>query len=73
MKNSSRITSTRLVLPKTASAGAGSTFPAWIDAAEYGVVSSSVVPRIRDNLVLRLVAGRRQERDKNLFHAPGIP
>ena len=45
----------------------------WIDAAGYGTGSSVVTPRIRDNLVLRLVAGRRQERDRGLIHATGAP
>jgi hypothetical protein len=53
--------------------GAESTFPAWIDAAEYGVIPSSVMPRVRDNLGLRLVAGRRQERAQISFHAHGVP
>ncbi|HEY1764833.1 MAG TPA: hypothetical protein VGF85_07900 [Opitutaceae bacterium] len=70
MKNSPQITSTRMITRKAASAE--STFPAWIDAAEYGVVPSSVMPRIRDNLGLRLVAGRRQEREQGLLHAHGI-
>lgn len=70
MKQSARLTSTCMIARK--SAGTESTFPAWIDAAEYGVVSSSVMPRIRDNLGLRLVAGRRQERDQGLLHAHGV-
>jgi hypothetical protein len=70
MKHSLRITSTRTVARKAPEL-ATSNFPAWIDAAEYGVVASSVMPRVRDNLGLRLVAGRRQERDKNLSHATG--
>ena len=70
MKNSVRLTSIRMITRKAASAE--STFPAWIDAAEYGVVSSSVMPRIRDNLGLRLVAGRRQERDQGFLHAHGV-
>jgi hypothetical protein len=29
------------------------------------------MPRVRDGLVLRLVAGRRQERDASPIHATG--
>lgn len=49
------------------------TFPAWIDATERGVAPSFVIPRVRDNLVLRLVAGRRQVREHPLIHANGAP
>jgi hypothetical protein len=69
MQNISRISATRRLLHRAASIAVSRTFPAWIDATEYGVVSSVVTPRVRDNLGLRLVAGRRQERDKNLIHA----
>jgi hypothetical protein len=48
-------------------------FPAWIDASEYGVAHSFVIPRVRDNLVLRLVAGRRQGRPRSSHHAHGAP
>jgi hypothetical protein len=47
------------------------TFPAWVDATEYGVPPSTVMPRVRDGLVLRLVAGRRRERERTLIHATG--
>jgi hypothetical protein len=70
MPNTARISSTRTLLGRAASIAVSGTFPAWIDPTEYGV-PSVVVPRVRDNLVLRLVAGRRQERDRNLIHASG--
>jgi hypothetical protein len=70
MQNTARISATQTLLRKAASLAASRAFPAWIDAAEYGV-SSIVMPRVRDNLGLRLVAGRRQERDKHLIHATG--
>ncbi|HXQ80656.1 MAG TPA: hypothetical protein VN775_05055 [Opitutaceae bacterium] len=73
MRNIERISATRAFLDKAASIAASRAFPAWADATEYGAGSSVVMPRVRDNLVLRLVAGRRQERDKNLIHATGAP
>jgi hypothetical protein len=73
MRNIARISATHTLLRKAASIAVSRAFPAWIDAAEYGVVSSIVMPRVRDNLGLRLVAGRRRERDKDLIHATGSP
>jgi hypothetical protein len=73
MRNITRISATRRLLRKAASIAVSHTFPAWIDAAEYGIASSLVTPRVRDNLGLRLVAGRRQERDKSLIHATSAP
>ena len=73
MSNISRVPTTRSLLRKAASLAISRTFPAWIDAADYGVACQFVIPRVRDNLVLRLVAGRRQQRDKNLIHATGAP
>jgi hypothetical protein len=49
------------------------TYPAWIDSQDFGVAHACAVPRIRDSLVLRLVAGRRQERARPLIHAIGTP
>jgi hypothetical protein len=50
------------------------TYPAWIDSQDFGVSHACAVPRIRDSLVLRLVAGRRQhDRVMPLIHAPGAP
>jgi hypothetical protein len=49
------------------------TFPAWIDAQDFGVANACAIPRIRDSLVLRLVAGRRQDRSVHLIHAAGAP
>lgn len=70
MRNISRISATPALLRKAALA-VSSAFPAWTDASEYGVAPTIVVPRVRDNLGLRLVAGRRRERDKTLIHAAG--
>jgi hypothetical protein len=50
------------------------TYPAWIDSQDFGVSHACAVPRIRDSLVLRLVAGRRrQDRVLPLIHAIGAP
>jgi hypothetical protein len=49
------------------------TYPAWIDSQDFGVAHACAVPRIRDSLVLRLVAGRRQERVDPFLHAIGTP
>jgi hypothetical protein len=49
------------------------TYPAWIDSQDFGMAHACAVPRIRDSLVLRLVAGRRQERTRPLIHAIGTP
>jgi hypothetical protein len=73
MQNIERVSTTRSPLPKAASIAIPRVFPAWIDATEYSVASPSVMPRVRDNLGLRLVAGRRQEREKNLIHATSAP
>jgi hypothetical protein len=73
MQNIARVSTTRSLLRKADSIALSRTFPAWIDASEYGVASPFVVPRVRDNLGLRLVAGRRRERDKNPIHATGSP
>jgi hypothetical protein len=48
-------------------------FPAWIDSQDFGVAHACAVPRIRDSLVLRLVAGRRQDRVIPFLHATGAP
>jgi hypothetical protein len=71
MRHIARIKATGKLLKRAASIAASRTFPAWIDATEYGVAPSTVVPRVRDSLVLRLVAGRRQDRERALIHAPG--
>jgi hypothetical protein len=68
MSNTTRISSARSLLRKAAASPIASVYPAWIDASEYGV-PLTVMPRVRDNLGLRLVAGRRQQRDQNLFDA----
>jgi hypothetical protein len=71
MNHSSKMSS-RALFKKAATLAVSHTFPAWVDATDYGV-RASAVPRIRDNLVLRLVAGRRQERGGSLIHATGSP
>ncbi len=48
-------------------------YPAWIDSQDFGVSHACAVPRIRDSLVLRLVAGRRQDRVAPFIHATGTP
>ena len=71
MRHIARISATGALLKKAATLAASHTFPAWIDATEYGVSPATAVPRIRDGLVLRLVAGRCQARDRTLIHATG--
>ncbi len=71
MQNTGKMSATRELLNKAASIAASRTFPAWIDASEYGGVQACAVPRIRDSLVLRLVAGRRQDRGRTLIDATG--
>jgi hypothetical protein len=71
MQNTGKMSATHELLNKAASIAVSRTFPAWIDASEYGGVQACAVPRIRDSLVLRLVAGRRQFRDRPLIDATG--
>jgi len=73
MRNYERVSATGSILRKAASIAATRGFPDWISGADFGASASVVMPRVRDNLVLRLVAGRRQERDRNLVHATGTP
>ncbi len=73
MHHSSKLSASRTLLKKAADLAVSHTFPAWIDATEFGVVHASATPRVRDSLVLRLVAGRRQERSGSLLHATGSP
>jgi hypothetical protein len=73
MSHTTRISSARSLLRKAAASPIASVYPAWIDASEYGVAPSTVMPRVRDNLGLRLVAGRRQQRDQNLIDASRLP
>lgn len=70
MRHYSKISATKALISR-ASRVVGESFPAWIDASESGVVAACVMPRVRDGLVLRLVAGRRQSRGRTLLHAPG--
>jgi uncharacterized membrane protein YidH (DUF202 family) len=71
MHDSGKPSATRELLKKAASLAASRTFPAWIDASEYGGVQACAVPRIRDSLVLRVVAGRRQDQGRSLIDATG--
>jgi len=71
MPHTSRLSATGSLLRTAASLAVSHTFPAWIDDGERGVAPSSVMPRVRDSLVLRLVAGRRQMREQTLIHANG--
>lgn len=71
MRHIERMSATGGLLQKAASLAVSHTFPAWIEDGEHGLAASSVIPRVRDNLVLRLVAGRRQEREHTLIHANG--
>lgn len=73
MNHTSKLSASRSLLKKAAALAVSHTFPAWIDSTEFGVVHASATPRVRDSLVLRLVAGRRQERSSPLFHATGSP
>jgi hypothetical protein len=60
-------------LREAATRAVSRTFPAWIDANEYSGAQACAIPRVRDGLVLRLVAGRRQERIKPFINATGAP
>ncbi len=71
MNHPTKVSSTRALLNKAASLAVSHAFPAWIDANDFAVAHSSAIPRVRDGLILRLVAGRRQERSKPLIHATG--
>ncbi len=70
MRRHLRISTMRTLLLKAASSGSGRSFPAWIDAAEGGVAGClGAEPRVRDALVLRLVAGRRAAGSGRFRHA----
>jgi hypothetical protein len=73
MGHIARISATHTFLGKAASIAASRAFPDWISPAPCGAGSSVVMPRVRDSLVLRLVAGRRQDRARNFIHATGAP
>ncbi len=72
MRHLTRIYGTKAFIQK-ASLAISKPFPAWIDSSEGGVTPASVMPRVRDSLVLRLVAGRRSMRARTLLHATGSP
>jgi hypothetical protein len=69
MRTHTRIDAARALLRRAASLATPRGFPAWIDSAENGLVTPVVMPRVRDALVLRLVAGRRVERAGRFFDA----
>ena len=73
MNPSAKMPSTRAMLKEAATMAVSHTFPAWIDANDFSVAHSCAVPRVRDSLVLRLVAGRRSARPRTLIHATGTP
>ena len=57
----------------SASAASRRGFPAWIDASERGVAfnAATVVPRVRDGLVLRVVRKLQPSRSRSLSDANG--
>jgi hypothetical protein len=71
MHHTAKMPVAQALLQTAASIASSHTFPAWIDSAESGGCHRSVMPRVRDSLVLRLVAGRRQERVPTTIHATG--
>ena len=71
MQTTAKLSAAHALLQRAASIAASHTFPAWIDSAESGAGHRPVMPRVRDGLVLRLVAGRRQERGATPIHASG--
>ena len=73
MNHSAKVSSTRALLNRAATLAVSHTLPAWIDANDFSVAHSCATPRVRDSLVLRLVAGRRSERSRPLIHATGTP
>jgi len=68
MHRTIRIAAARTLVLKTAAHYAPSRFVAWIDRGELGT-RSVVMPRVRNALVLRLVAGRRATVGRPLYHA----
>jgi len=73
MHHTGKIASAHDPMKDSASLPSSRTYPAWIDSQEFGMAHACAVPRIRDILVLRLVAGRRQIRPVPLIHATGAP
>lgn len=73
MHHHARIPSSNGHVNATGSLSVSQMYPAWIDANGCGVSHHAAMPRVRDSLVLRLVAGRRQDRDRPLVHAIDAP
>jgi len=68
-----KIAASRIPLRKSAGAARRS-FPAWIDAGEHGVAfpaKQTVMPRVRDSLVLRLVGKKKPAQPRNSSNGPG--
>ncbi len=71
MHNTSKLLHSRALAESSDSGYEPRAFPAWIDASEFGLPHACAVPRVRDSLVLRLVAGRRRERIASPLNATG--
>jgi hypothetical protein len=69
MHYDTRIEAARALLRRAANLASPRGFPAWIDSSENGLPAPVVMPRVRDALVLRLVAGRKVGRDGRFCNA----
>jgi hypothetical protein len=66
-----KVAAVRIPLRKSAARHA---FPAWIDATERGVgfaAKKTVMPRVRDGLVLRVVSKKLSARTRSSSDGPG--
>ena len=71
-----KVTAARIPLrkPTAAAGGVRRAFPAWIDAGERGVAFSAaktVMPRVRDGLVLRVVSKQKRTSQGGSRHGTG--
>jgi len=69
-----KIVASRIPVRKSAAAAGRRSFPAWIDAGEHGVAfpaKQTVMPRVRDSLVLRLVGKKKPAQPRNSSNGPG--
>jgi len=72
MRRPLRFATARTLLLNTGGLTSPRPFPAWIHAADGGRIGPvGVIPRVRDGLVLRLVAGRRVGAAGQFYHASG--
>jgi hypothetical protein len=71
MSRTTKITSARTFLRKAAALALSRSVPAWIDASEGGTVAPTVMPFIRDALILRPVELKRSLRARTHAHASG--